>query len=572
MSRAGEITYFQSPRALAPYAVKLTAQLEHWAVESPDRTFLAQRDEAQEWRRLSYREALRSVRAIAQGLIDRSLNSQRPVLIVSGNSIEHALLALGCLYAGVPYAPVSPSYLRALPDLTALRQVWKQIEPALVFVQNGETVDAALHSLLDANTELVSVNPPGSLRATPFEELTTALSPSCIDEAHARVTGDTVAKIMFTSGSTGAPKGVITTQRMLCSNQQMIRSLIGSLSEEPPVLCDWLPWNHVFGGSHNFGIALYNGGTLYIDEGRPTPSGFETTLANLRSVQTTAYFNVPKGFQLLLPALRTDQAFNRRFFRHMRAVLSAGATLSPPVWKALQQLSREACGQDIQLVNAFGSTESAPMAFATSGSAAAIAGQVGLPVPGVELKLVPVNGRQEARLRGPNITPGYLLDPERTAAAFDEEGFYKTGDALRFVNAVQPDDGLCFDGRLDGNFKLSTGTWVNVDQLRAELMSHLAGLANDVVLAAPDRDYATALLFLLPGVAQQDVARALHCFAGSYSGSTKPVRRFLLLNEQPSFAAGEITAKGSVNQQAVLRNRAALIEELYAGSSRVMDL
>ena len=275
--RPDGVLYVRSPRPLAPYPVKLTERLEHWAACAPDRAFLAQRDPSGAWRRITYAETLRRVRAIAQALLDRRLNADRPVAILSGNSIEHALLALGSMYAGILYAPIAPSYSLASAELTTLRYLWRRLEPALVFAADGAAFERPLSAVLDARTELVTVTPPGSLPATPFAELAGASPTAAVDDAHSRITADTVAKILFTSGSTGRPKGVITTQRMLCSNQEMLRTVLAFLADEPPVLCDWLPWNHTFGGSHNFGIVLYNGGTLYIDEGKPTPSGFAAT-------------------------------------------------------------------------------------------------------------------------------------------------------------------------------------------------------------------------------------------------------------------------------------------------------
>ncbi len=563
--------YVKSPHPLLAYAVRLTERLEYWAGEAADRTFLAQRTESNEWRKITYAETLQRVRAIAQALTDRRLTAQTPVLIVSGNGIEHALLALGCMYAGVPYAPLSPSYLRGHPELTTHRFSWKQIGPALVFAYDGETSEAALCGLLDATTELVTVKHPQFLQSTSFDDLVAAVPGSLVDSAHAKVNGDTVAKIMFTSGSTGTPKGVITTQRMLCSNQQMIRSAMSSLLEEPPVLCDWLPWSHVFGGSHNFGLALYNGGTLFIDEGKPTPSSFETTLANLRDVPTTAYFNVPRGYRMLLPHLRSDMAFRRHFFSRLKVIFCAGASLHQSVWDEMQRLALETRGEEVLMMNALGSTESAPMAV-TTGNAGVVAGRVGWPVPGVELKLVPTDDKLEARLRGPNITPGYWHEPEQTALAVDDEGFYKTGDALRFVDADRPQEGFCFDGRLDENFKLSTGTWVNVNELRTKLLSHLPGLATEVVLAGPDRDYVTALIFSSPGATCDAVSGELKKFAVLNPGLGEHVQCALLIDEQPSWQAGEMTDKGIANQRAVLCNRAALIDELYSGSARVINV
>ena len=569
--RADGTVYVQSPRPLGSYPDKLTERLEQQAVHAGARTFLAQRDTSGAWRSITYAETLTRVRAIAQSLVDRDLNAAKPVLILSGNSIEHALLALACMYAGVTYAPVAPAYSLASAELTTLRYLWKTLEPALVFAAEGPIFEKPLAGLIDAHTELVTVTPPEALRATSFSELTANPVRGAVDDAHARVTPDTVAKILFTSGSTGTPKGVITTQRMLCSNQQMLRSFMGFLADEPPVLCDWLPWNHVFGGSHNFGIVLYNGGTLYIDEGRPTPAGFAGTLRNLRDVAPTAFFNVPRAYEMILPALREDAGFRKHFFSRLNILFYAAAGLNQRIWDELQDLAVEACGEEILMMTGLGATESAPFALST-GVEGAAAGRVGLPVAGVELKIVPVEGKLEARLRGPSITPGFWRNPELTAAAFDEEGFYRLGDALVFADPGDPLKGFCFDGRLSEDFKLSTGTWVSVGPLRARLLTFLSGIAQEAVIAGPDRDYVTALIFPQAGASMERLPELLSAFARQSTGLSTRVQRVVLMDRPPSMDQGELTEKGSINQRAVLRNRAALVEELYSGSCRVIEI
>jgi feruloyl-CoA synthase len=555
--------YVRSTRMLGPYPVKLTERLEYWAVQAPDRNFLAQRDPAGGWRRVTYAEALRGVRAIAQALLNRRLDSDRPVAILSGNSIEHALLGLACMYCGVLYAPIAPAYSLASGELTTLRYLWQQLEPALVFAAERATFEKPLAAIANSQTEIVTL---GS-----FEELTGIAPTGAVDDAHARVTPDTIAKILFTSGSTGRPKGVITTQRMLCSNQQMLRAAMPFLADESPVLCDWLPWNHTFGGSHNFGIVLYNGGTMYIDEGKPTPAGFTATVANLHDVATTAYFNVPKGYEMLVPVLRANEGFRRRFFSRLKVLFYAAAGLNQRVWDDLQDLAVDACGEEILMMTGLGATESSPMAMATSVEGAA-AGMVGLPVPGVELKIAAVESKMEARLRGPNITPGFWRDPELTKAAFDDEGFYRLGDALLPADPENPLRGFAFDGRIAEDFKLSTGTWVSVGPLRASFLTGLAGVAQDVVLAAPDRDYVAALIFPAPGATPEKVRPLLQSFAQRATGISTRVQRAILLEQPPSMDHGELTEKGSINQKAVLRNRAQIVEEAYAGSPRVIEI
>jgi feruloyl-CoA synthase len=560
----------RSPRPLGVYPAKLTERLEEWARAASDRVFLAQRNDAGEWRRITYAETFARARSIAAALIERRLDG-RTVAILSGNSIEHGLLALGCMYAGVTYAPIAPSYSLASPELTTLRFLWERLAPALVFAAEGAAFERPLAAVAGAGTEVVTVTPATRLKATPFAELARAKADGAVDEAHARVGPETVAKVLFTSGSTGRPKGVITTQRMLCSNQEMLRTVLAFVAEEPPVLCDWLPWNHTFGGSHNFGLALYNGGTLYIDEGKPTPAGLAATERNLREIATTAYFNVPKGYEMLVGALGADRAFARHFFSRVKILFYAAAGLNQQMWDELQRLAVEACGEEILMVTGLGATESAPLALAT-GVEGASSGRVGLPVPGVELKIATVENKREARLRGPNITPGFWRDPELTRAAFDEEGFYRMGDALVAADPGDPLKGFLFDGRIAEDFKLSTGTWVSVGPLRASFLAWCGGAAQDVVLAAPDRDYVAALIFPAAGTRAEDFRGLLEGFARQATGISNRIVRAIILEEAASMDAGELTEKGTVNQKAVLRNQAGLVEELYAGSERVIEV
>jgi feruloyl-CoA synthase len=537
---------------------------------------------------VSYAEALRRVRALAQGILDRRLSPDRPILILSGNGVDHALLALAAMYTGVLYAPIAPAYSLQARDFSTLRQIFERMQPGLVFAAEGASYERALQDAMPPGVELVvSSSRPGALPATAFSDLARTEPTPAVDEAHAQVTGDTVAKVLFTSGSTGRPKGVINTQRMLCSNQEMLRSIFLFLADAPPVLCDWLPWNHTAGGNHNFGIVLYNGGTLYIDEGKPTPSQFGATVRNLREIACTAHFTVPRFYEMIMPHLRSDPVLRETFFRELQLIFYAAAGLGQKFWDELRDISIEACGEELLIMAGLGATETAPFAICT-GSDGAFAGMIGLPVPGMELKLAPFGEKLEARVRGPNVTPGYFKDDALTRAAFDDEGYYKLGDAMRFVDPLDPKKGLIFDGRLAEDFKLSTGTWVSVGPLRSKILAEAAGLVQDVVIAAPDRDYATALIFpnlhacrhlagegadTLPvrDVLSHPRVRArfqevVTSLAAKSTGSSTFVARAAIMEEPPSIDAREMTDKGSLNQKAVLQHRAALVEELYANT------
>ena len=582
----GGVVYLQSRKALGEFPPRFTERLAHWADRAPERAFLAQRTPSGEWRTLRYAETFSAVRRLAQALIERRLSAERPLVILSGNSIEHALLALAALHAGVLYAPLAPAYSLQAREYGMLRQILSRLEPGLVFAAEGAAFERALAAVLANGTELVvSSSAPEGRPATPFAELLATPATAAVDDAHARVGPDTMAKILYTSGSTSRPKGVVNTQRMLCSNQEMIRSVLPFLAEEPPVLCDWLPWNHTAGGNHNFGLVLWNGGTLYIDEGRPLPGAFETTVGNLREISATAHFTVPRTYEMLLPYLRADPGLRERFFARLRIFFYAAAGLTERMFEELTEMAVATCGEELLWVTGMGATETAPFALCT-GSAGASAGFLGFPAPGLELKLAPVGEKLEARVRGPNVTPGYWRDEALTSAAFDGEGFYRLGDAMRFVDAEDPAKGLVFDGRLAEDFKLSTGTWVGVGALRVRLLAHGTGYLQDVVIAGHDRAFVAALLFpnlplcrgLCPDLGPEASARkvlddprvvavfrgALEALAAESSGSSTLVARAVLLDRPPSIDAHEVTDKGSLNQRAVLHSRAERVAELYA--------
>jgi feruloyl-CoA synthase len=576
----------RSPHPLPPFPTKLTERLVHWANAAPQRVFLAQRDAAGAWRALTYSQTLSAVRAIAAALLERELSPERPIAILSGNDIEHALLGLAAMHVGIPYAPISVPYSLLSQDFQKLKTIIDVLAPGLVFAANGTAFARAIDAAVPAGVEVVvTTNPPSNRRTTLFGDLSKTQPTAAIDAAHAKVGPDTIAKILFTSGSTGQPKGVINTQRMLCANQAMIRAGLAFVADEPPVVVDWLPWNHTFGSNHNFGLVLDNGGSLYIDEGKPLPGAIDATVRNLRDIAPTIYFNVPKGFEMLLPHFAADPALRETFFSRLKVMFYAGASLSQHVLDALQEIAIKTTGERITFMASLGSTETAPAAVACSWQSER-AGNIGLPLPGVALKLVPLDGKLEARLKGANITPGYWRAPALTADAFDDEGFYKIGDAVKFADPADPAKGLLFDGRLAEDFKLATGTWVSVGPLRTAFIAHFAPLVRDVVFAGADRDDATALVFpdldacrkLAPGLGQEtppamlladprvvaEFRRRLDSFVAASSGTSSRIGRAALLAEPPSLDIGEMTDKGSINQRAVLAHRAALVQELYA--------
>jgi len=450
--------YIRSPQKLEPYPGKLTQRLEYWAAAAPDRIFIAQRSGDGSWRTLSYAQTRSLVRGIAQALLDRKLSAEHPIAILSGNDIEHALLGLAAMFAGAPYAPISVPYSLMSSDFGKLKSIIEVLTPGLVFVADGKTFARAIEMAVPPGIEIVATtNPPGSRFTTPFAELIATEPTNAVDAAHAKVGPDTVAKILFTSGSSGNPKGVINSQRMLCSNQAQVRAGLAFVADEPPVIVDWLPWNHTFGGNHNFNLVLDNGGSLYIDEGKPLPGAIAATARNLKEIAPTIYFNVPKGFEALLPHLRADAELRKNFFSRLKVLFYAGAGLQQYVWDELQEMSVATCGERVIFLSSIGSTETSPLALACNWDFPR-PGNIGLPAPGVELKLVPNEGKLEARLKGPNITPGYWRRPDLTAEAFDDEGYYKIGDALKFVDPADPGKGLLFDGRLAEDFKLASGT------------------------------------------------------------------------------------------------------------------
>jgi feruloyl-CoA synthase len=585
--RADGTLYLTSPHKLETYPDRITQRLEHWAKTAPDRIFVAQRTAAGPWRTLTYEQTLTQVRRIAQALLTRKLSPERPIAILSGNDIEHALLGLAAMLVGIPYAPISVPYSLMSSDFGKLKSIVEVLTPGLVFASDGKPFARAIEAAVPLDAEVVVMAHPLDGRPTAlFAELTTQEPTAAVDAAHAKVGLDTAAKILFTSGSTGYPKGVINTQRMLCANQAQIRAGLKFVGDEPPVIVDWLPWNHTFGSNHNFNLVLDNGGSLYIDEGKPLPGAIAATARNLKDIAPTIYFNVPKGFEILLPHLGADNELRRNFFSRLKVMFYAGAGLQQYVWDELSRMSVETTGERIIFVSSIGSTETAPLALACNWDFPR-PGNIGLPAPGVELKLVPHDGKLEARLRGPNITPGYWRRPDLTAEAFDDEGYYKIGDAVKFADPTDPGQGLLFDGRLAEDFKLASGTWVSAGALRAQFVDHCAPLLRDAVIAGADHDDIAVLAFpdieacrRLSGLTgdatpaavlddakvRDEFRKRLVALAKRSTGGSTRICRLVLMDEPPSLDAGEATDKGSINQRAVLNRRTALVEELYAAA------
>jgi feruloyl-CoA synthase len=567
---------------LAPTPPRLIDFLAHWAHAAPDRVMVARREAGGAWREVTYAQMFRRVQRVAGGLLNRGLSAHRPIAILSGNSIEHLTLALAAIWAGIPYCPVSPAYSQVSGELAKLRYVLDLLTPGLVAAFDTPRFARAIDRI-GQDVELVGDAPVPGRDVIALESLEREIGPEVL-AAPLATDEDSTVRLLLTSGSTGNPKAVITTNRMCCSNAAMLGQSMPFLTREPPLLLDWLPWNHTFGGSHNLGLVLAYGGSLYIDDGKPTPAGIAETLRNLREISPTVYFNVPKGFEMLAPHLRDDAALRRNFYRTLRVYFFAGASLAQHTWDQLDAASLRELGVRTPMLSGLGATETGPSVTFTTPEMGR-SGFIGLPAAGTLVKLAPVAEKLEIRVRGPAVTPGYWRQPELTRKAFDEEGFYCLGDAVRLIDPVDPTRGLRFDGRIGEDFKLGNGSWVSVGPLRADLISALSPLAQDVVIAGLDAGFVAILV--IPDVsacnallgsevplscaalaAEPRLLAALRdrlvSHARANPASTRCARRASLLPVAPSLDRGEITDKGSINQRAVLEHHADLVEQLYS--------
>ena len=557
---------------LPAYLPLLADYLDKWADESPQRTWLARRVNGGDWKHISYHDARLQAKRIGSALLAMGLGPDRPLLILSENSLEHALLGIACTYVGIPYAPLSPAYSLRSKNAEKVVLIAKLLQPGAIFADDGKQFSDALNALKMPDRTIITVRNPIS-GSVLYENLLNQPSDNA-EVARLSITPDSVVKYLFTSGSTGSPKAVINTNKMICSMQAMVRDCYRYLKSTPPIVLDWMPWNHTAAGNKIFYMVMTNGGTYHIDDGRPLPGQFDETLRNLAEIECTWYMNVPVGFDKLVDELEKNEHLARTFYSRLGMLFYAGAGMAQHTWTKLTEIGKAVSGRDILLATGLGATETAPFALAWT-EPETTAGNIGVPSRGLTLKLVPVDGKLEARLKGPSITPGYFGEPQLSSDAFDDEGFYCLGDALRPANENDYSRGFFFDGRLAENFKLSTGTWVTVGAVRSTLVDSMNGLIRDAVIVGENRHELGALLWLSESQQLSDVSlntmisERLSNAAKIATGSASCVKRAILLPREPSYELGELTEKGSLNQRALRDNHVATIDKLYQSDDAV---
>ena len=574
-------SYLKAKVPLEASPNRITDRLVFWVENRPNEVFLAQRDKRGNWRKMTYSEIFAQVKTISQYLLQQEVSAERPVAILSGNSIEHAIVSLAALHVGVPVAPISPAYSLRSSVYDKLQHCINILTPGLIFVQNGLQFEKALHQA-GRGIKTIAAESPLEGHDLYSTALKTRVTQE-VDEAFKRVTRNTIAKILFTSGSTGLPKGVINTHGNITTNAQQTIQTFPFMKEAGFHIVDWLPWHHTFGGNNNFGMALYTGGSIHIDDGAPTPDGISKTIANLKEIAPTIFYNVPKGYEVLLPYLQKDPQLCEHFFSRLKKFFYAGANLSQHIWDAYEDLAVRTIGKRVFMATALGMTEASPSAIFSSRTGMA-PGQIGVPVPGLSVKFVPVGDKQEVRFKGGNIMPGYWRNAAATALAFDEEGYYKTGDAVVLLDPKDPNMGLIFDGRISEDFKLNTGAWVSVGALRKKIVQASSGLIRDAVIAGHDQPYLSAILIPDEGacrayvnankdedlsvvVNHSDLVKVIQDFLYQHvrksTGSSTCIRRALIADFTLSIDKGEVTDKGSINQRGLLKNRPYLVDKLY---------
>ena len=570
----------RSPIKLEEFEINIGNKFKKTCEQVPENIWLAERDN-EAWTKLSYKKALKNINSISQYIIDNGLNQKKPIMILSGNSINHGLLNVAGLFCGVPVAPISVAYSLMSSDYAKLKHCFELVDPGLIFVEDGIMFEKALENLpLDNIKVICTKNPVLKYNMELFKNLLCIDPNNEIEKTYNAVTPSYIAKYLFTSGSTGMPKGVINTQKMLCVNMQQGHQVRPQEFGES-IIVDWLPWNHTMGGNLSLNGIFWNGGTMYIDNGKPIPSLFLNTINNLKEISPTFYGSVPAGLAMLLQALKSDKDLCKSFFKNLSFIAYGGASLPPEIWYGIRDLAKSTTGNDIDLVCGWGATETAPLATSTYFKLDK-PGNIGLPVPGMEVKMVPAGNKMELRVKGPNVTPGYLKRDDLTKKAFDEEGFYIIGDAGRLVDANDPSRGIDFDGRVVENFKMLTGTWVDVGSLRLAVVNSCAPLLQDGLVTGHDKNYLGFLAWpnieackkflgkeleikeiINHPLLREEIKKNIILHNKNFPGSSTKIKKLILMDTPPSFDNNEITDKGYVNQSSALVARDNLVNKLY---------